>query len=64
MSKEVRESQKCKENQEPGKETVVRKKKKSFRNKQAMEASVEKENLIRSKKFPPELETKYLGDFG
>lgn len=41
-----------------------KKKKKSFRNKQAMEASVEKENLIRSKKFPPELETKYLGDFG
>lgn len=63
MSKEVRESQKCKENQEPGKETVV-KKKKCFGNKQAMEASVEKENLIRSKKFPPELETKYLGDFG
>lgn len=39
------------------------KKKKCFGNKQAMEASIEKENLIRSMKFSPDLETKYLGDF-
>lgn len=62
MSEEIRESRKCKENQKPGKGAIV-KKKKCFGNKQAMEASIEKENLIRSMKFSPDLETKYLGDF-
>ena len=64
MSKEIREKSEVQRESRAWKRDSNKKEKKSFGNKQATEVSVDKENLIRCKKFPPDLETKYLGDFG